>query len=158
MNTTIIAKYFQLLRKSNNYTQDTLAEKLDVCRQAVSKWETGTAIPDIEILLKLSKLYNLTVNELLEPQIHPQKITEFEQLSSLSDNELREILSRFDAHSLTIAFMGASPTLNYLLENLFPDTDFPAIREEIGQVRIEPVEDMQNEIISIINLNPFSYK
>ncbi len=158
MNTTIIAKYFQLLRKSNNYTQDTLAEKLDVCRQAVSKWETGTAIPDIEILLKLSKLYNLTVNELLEPQIHPQKITEFEQLSSLSDNELREILSRFDAHSLTIAFMGASPTLNYLLENLFPDTDFPAIREEIGQVRIETVEDMQNEIISIINLNPFSYK
>lgn len=158
MNTTIIAKYFQLLRKSNNYTQDTLAEKLGVCRQAVSKWETGTAIPDIEILLKLSKLYNLTVNELLEPQIHPQKITEFEQLSSLSDNELREILSRFDAHSLTIAFMGASPTLNYLLENLFPDTDFPAIREEIGQVRIETVEDMQNEIISIINLNPFSYK
>ena len=158
MNTMIIAKYFQLLRKSNNYTQDTLAEKLGVCRQAVSKWETGTAIPNIEILLKLSKLYNLTVNELLEPQIHPQKITEFEQLSSLSDNELREILSRFNAHSLTIAFMGASPTLNYLLENLFPDTDFPAIREEIGQVRIETVEDMQNEIISIINLNPFSYK
>ena len=42
MNTNIISKYLQLLRKKHNYTQDELAKRLDISRQAVSKWETGT--------------------------------------------------------------------------------------------------------------------
>lgn len=50
MNMNIISKYLQFLRKSNNYTQDDLAQKLDISRQAVSKWETGTTIPDLEVL------------------------------------------------------------------------------------------------------------
>lgn len=41
MNTNIISKYLQLLRKIQNYTQDELAKRLDISRQAVSKWETG---------------------------------------------------------------------------------------------------------------------
>ncbi|MCI8448659.1 MAG: helix-turn-helix transcriptional regulator, partial [Eubacterium sp.] len=52
MNMNIISKYLQLLRKSNNYTQDDLAKELGISRQAVSKWETGTTIPDLEVLLK----------------------------------------------------------------------------------------------------------
>ncbi len=43
MNTDIISKYLQFLRKSYNYTQDDLAKKLDISRQAVSKWETGVS-------------------------------------------------------------------------------------------------------------------
>ena len=69
MNMNIISKYLQFLRKSHNYTQDDLAQKLDISRQAVSKWETGTAIPDLEVLLKISKLYNITINEILEPKV-----------------------------------------------------------------------------------------
>lgn len=72
MNMNIISKYLQLLRKSHNYIQEDLAKRLGVSRQAVSKWETGTAIPDLEILLKISKLYNTTINEILEPNIQPQ--------------------------------------------------------------------------------------
>jgi transcriptional regulator with XRE-family HTH domain len=45
MNTRIISRYLQLLRKSHNYTQEELAKKLDISRQAVSKWETGTTLP-----------------------------------------------------------------------------------------------------------------
>ena len=56
MNTRIISRYLQLLRKSHNYTQEELAKKLDISRQAVSKWETGTTLPDLEVLLKISKL------------------------------------------------------------------------------------------------------
>ncbi len=41
MNTNIISKYLQLLRKKHNFTQDELAKRLDISRQAVSKWETG---------------------------------------------------------------------------------------------------------------------
>ena len=61
MNTILISKYLQFLRKSHHYTQENLAEYCGVSRQAVSKWETGTTIPDLDILLKISKLYKITI-------------------------------------------------------------------------------------------------
>lgn len=152
MNTKIIARYLQFLRKSCNYTQDDLAARLDISRQAVSKWETGTTIPDIEILLKLSKLYGITINDILDPEILPQRITDFEQISSIPETELREILRQSDAPSNAIALMGASPKLNDLFGKLFPDIDYPTLQNTIGRVRIEDVENMQNEIMSLINL------
>lgn len=152
MNTKIMSKYLQLLRKKHDFTQDDLAKKLNVSRQAVSKWETGTTIPDIEVLLKLSKLYGLTINEIIEPKIQPQKITDFEQLSIIPEDEIKEILKQFDSKSLVAASMGASPEINDLLEKLFTDIDFKLMRNQIGRVRIEEVEDMQNQIITMINL------
>ncbi|MDE5598728.1 MAG: helix-turn-helix domain-containing protein [Lachnospiraceae bacterium] len=152
MNTNITAKYLQFLRKSHGYTQDDLAQKLNISRQAVSKWETGTTIPDLETLLKLSKLYHITINEILEPKIQPQRITDFEQLSTIPENELKEALKQFDSVSLVTALMGASPETNSFMEKLFPDIDYEMTRKQIGRIRIETVEDMQNEIISMINL------
>ena len=96
MNTNIISRYLQLLRKKHNYTQDELAKRLDISRQAVSKWETGAAIPDLEVLLKISKLYGITINDILEPNIPTKKITAFEQLSKVPENELREVLEQYD--------------------------------------------------------------
>ena len=152
MNINTISRYLQLLRKSHNYTQEDLAKRLDISRQAVSKWETGTAIPDLEILLKISKLYDITINDILEPNIQPQRITDFEQISIIPEKELREILKQFDTNSLVTALMGASPEINRLCERLLPDTDFEVTRNSIGRVRIENVEDMQNQIVSMINL------
>ncbi len=152
MNTNIISKYLQLLRKKHNFTQDELAKRLDISRQAVSKWETGTAIPDLEVLLKISKLYGITINDILEPNIPTKKITDFEQLSEVPENELREILKQYDMTSLVIASMGASPEINNLLEKLFPDVDYKMERNCIGRVRIDEVERIQQEIVSIINL------
>lgn len=152
MNTNIISKYLQLLRKKHNYTQDELAKRLDISRQAVSKWETGSAIPDLEVLLKISKLYGITINDILEPNIPTKKITDFEQLSEVPENELREILEKFDMTSLVIASMGASPEINNLLEKLFPDVDYKMERNRIGRVRIDEVERIQQEIVSVINL------
>ena len=107
MNMNIISKYLQFLRKSNNYTQDDLAKELGISRQAVSKWETGTTIPDLEVLLKISKLYDITINDILEPKIQPQRITDFEQISTISEKELKEVLGQFDTNSLVTALMGA---------------------------------------------------
>ena len=45
------------LRKSKCISQEELAEKLDVSRQAISRWETGTALPDANNILALSKLW-----------------------------------------------------------------------------------------------------
>ncbi len=152
MNINVIAKYLQFLRKSHDYTQEDLAKKLDISRQAVSKWETGTTIPDLEVLLKISKLYNVTINDILEPNIQPPRITDFEQISAIPEKELREILKQFDTHSLVIALMGASPEINSLCEKLFSDIDFEMTRSSIGRVRIETVEEMQNQIIAMVNL------
>ncbi|MCX4377183.1 MAG: helix-turn-helix domain-containing protein [Lachnospiraceae bacterium] len=152
MNTNIISKYLQLLRTSNNYTQDDLAEKLGISRQAVSKWETGMTIPDLEVLLKISKLYDITINDILEPKIQPQRITDFEQISTISEKELKEVLEQFDTNSLVIALMGASPETNSFCERLLPDIDFEMARKNIGRIRIEIVEDMQNQIVAMINM------
>lgn len=152
MNINIIGRYLQFLRKKNHYTQEDLAKQLLISRQAISKWETGITIPDLEILLKISKLYNITINDILEPKIQPQKITDFEQISTIPQKELKEILEQFDTNSLVIAFMGASPELNSLCEKLFPDIDFEVTRSNIGRIKIETIEDMQNQIIAMINL------
>ncbi|MCM1102556.1 MAG: hypothetical protein NC409_00480 [Clostridium sp.] len=48
--------------------------------------------------------------------------------------------------------MGASPETNRFAERLFPDIDYEMTRNKIGRVRIETVADMQNQILSLINL------
>lgn len=152
MNTRIISRYLQLIRKSHNYTQEELAKKLDISRQAVSKWETGTTLPDVEVLLKISKLYGITINEILEPTVQAERISDFEQISEIPENELKEVLEQFDARFLVIASMGASPEINKLLERLFQNIDYKLLREQIGMVRITEVEAIQKEVVSMINL------
>lgn len=56
-----IAKF----RKDLNLTQDDLAEKLFVSRQTVSKWENGERTPSIDVLLELTKLFDVTFENLL---------------------------------------------------------------------------------------------
>lgn len=152
MNASLTAKYLQFLRKSHNYTQEELAQKLDISRQAVSKWETGVTVPDLEVLLKISKLYHITINDILEPKIQPQRITDFEQISTIPEKELKEIFEQLNTDSLVTALMGASPDTNQLCEKLFPDIDFEKSRNKIGRVRVETVEKMQEQIIALINL------
>lgn len=53
------------LRTQNGLSQDELAEKLYVTRQAVSRWETGETIPNTETLKLLSKLFDVSINTLL---------------------------------------------------------------------------------------------
>ena len=53
------------LRNQNNMTQEELAEKVFVTRQAVSRWETGETTPNIEALKQLSALFNVSINTLL---------------------------------------------------------------------------------------------
>ena len=61
---TFAEKLLQL-RKREGYSQEELANKLDVSRQAISRWEMGTAIPDSMNLLHLSKLFGVSTDYLL---------------------------------------------------------------------------------------------
>ena len=53
------------LRRASGMSQEELAEKLGVSRQAVSKWESGATQPELSKLIELSKLYSVSVDELL---------------------------------------------------------------------------------------------
>ncbi len=54
------------LRKSSHLSQEALAEKLGISRQAVSKWERAEASPDMDNLIQLARLYHISLDELLE--------------------------------------------------------------------------------------------
>ncbi|MBR2263344.1 MAG: helix-turn-helix domain-containing protein [Firmicutes bacterium] len=60
------------LRIINNLTQEDIAEKLGVTRQAVAKWERGETKPDIESCIKLADLYQMTVDRLLRQYDQPE--------------------------------------------------------------------------------------
>lgn len=53
------------LRKLHNYSQEQVAEMINVSRQAVAKWESGETTPDITNCAALAKLYNVTVDDLI---------------------------------------------------------------------------------------------
>ena len=54
------------LRKANDLTQEQLAEKLDVSRQSISKWESGQAVPELEKIVALSAIFDVTTDYLLK--------------------------------------------------------------------------------------------
>lgn len=55
----------KIYRKQSNLTQEEIADKLGVSRQAVAKWERGETLPDIESCIKLADLYGITVDMLV---------------------------------------------------------------------------------------------
>lgn len=77
MNTIEIGKYIKAKRVEKHLTQKDLAGKLQISFQAVSKWETGTTLPDTSLLIKLSEILEVTVDQILNAgefrrQIHKQ--------------------------------------------------------------------------------------
>ena len=66
----------QQLRKEHNMSQGDLADALDISRQSVSKWETDTATPDLDKLLKLSEIFDITLDELVKGQSPSPKETQ----------------------------------------------------------------------------------
>ncbi|MDE5779520.1 MAG: helix-turn-helix domain-containing protein [Lachnospiraceae bacterium] len=55
------------LRKGKNMTQEQLAEQLDVSRQSISKWESGQAMPELDKIIALSNVFDVTTDYLLKP-------------------------------------------------------------------------------------------
>ena len=65
----ILADKIALLRRQQGWSQEELANQLDVSRQAVSKWESGASIPDLDKILKLSGLFHVTTDYLLKDEL-----------------------------------------------------------------------------------------
>jgi transcriptional regulator with XRE-family HTH domain len=65
MDMKIIGSFLSQLRKEQGMTQEQLGEKLGVTNKTVSRWETGTYLPPVEMLQLLSEMYGITINEIL---------------------------------------------------------------------------------------------
>ncbi|MBO5395798.1 MAG: helix-turn-helix domain-containing protein [Clostridia bacterium] len=75
------------LRKHNGLSQESLAEKIGVSRQAVSKWERGEASPDTENILALSKLYCVSLDDILGDKTAEEIIRDQEIITAPAENE-----------------------------------------------------------------------
>jgi transcriptional regulator with XRE-family HTH domain len=69
-----IAEKLKKLRMDNGFSQEKLAEKLMVSRQAVSKWENGEALPDMENMIALARLYGTSLDELANIAVNNKNI------------------------------------------------------------------------------------
>ena len=61
-----LGEQLQKLREQKNMSREELAQEMNVSRQAVYKWENNKGYPDIENLIKLSELYEITLDELIK--------------------------------------------------------------------------------------------
>lgn len=74
----ILSEKITMLRKRNGWSQEELADKLDVSRQAVSKWESTATIPDLDKILKMSNIFGVTTDYLLKDDIEDVSLCESE--------------------------------------------------------------------------------
>lgn len=66
MNQQKIGLFLKELRNEKNMTQEELAEEFNVSRRTVSRWETGSNMPDLSVILELSDFYDVDIRELLD--------------------------------------------------------------------------------------------
>lgn len=77
-------KRFQELRKKHQYTQEDIANKLNITPQAVSKWENDISAPDITLLKEISDIFNITIDELLGNTTNSVKYVEENQRKDIN--------------------------------------------------------------------------
>lgn len=74
MDQAKIGGFLKTLRKEKNLTQEQLAEELRVARRTVSRWETGSNLPDLDVLVELSDFYSVDLRELLDGERKEKKM------------------------------------------------------------------------------------
>ena len=101
----ILADKIIRLRKKNGWSQEELAEKINVSRQAVSKWESAQTVPDLEKILTLGNLFGVTTDYLLKDEMESEEFsgTEIPAVRRLTLAEANEYLAWEEKSSLRIA-------------------------------------------------------
>lgn len=130
-----IGEFLKELRKEKGLTQEQLADKLFVSRRTVSRWETGSNMPDLDMLVELADLYEVDLKEIFNGQRRAQEMDKelketVMQVAEYSTDEKARMLKRFH-----ILFISVFVFLTLALVAFFID------------IWPEPVSDMINGII-----------
>ena len=110
-----IANNIAELRKMNHMTQQDLAEKLNYTDKAISKWERGESTPDIESLSALAKMFNLTVDDLLNETFDKEQTLKKEKI------RLSKSISKIALGVLTIWLIGTVVFVYNVIRNNEPN-------------------------------------
>ena len=100
-----IGAFLKTLRKEKNLTQEQAAEQLGVSNRTVSRWETGTNMPDISLLLEIAELYGVSIPELIDGERKSEKMNEeakevAARMSDYAETEKTTILKNITTESL----------------------------------------------------------
>lgn len=138
MNQDRIGKFISKLRKEKKLTQEELAEKLKVSSKSISRWETGKCMPDISLLIPLSEILGVSVNELITGEyIEDKNIKEKTELAiketiNYSNSKLKSEKKKL-IFALTFIIL--------LLSIIFGTVDYNRIKygyDPIFMIRITP--------------------
>lgn len=80
------------LRKEKNLSQEELAEKLNVARQTISKWETGSTTPDTNNLIELSNIFEISIEDLLGKNNKVEEENKTEEVKSNKKKIIKRLL------------------------------------------------------------------
>lgn len=131
-------KILQQLRTSRGLSQDALAEKLHVTRQAVSRWETGATLPGIDTLRQLSDFFGVSIHTLLgEPfrlvcQCCGMPMEEDSVLSREPDGAINEAYCKWCYADGQFTYSTMEQLLDYLLAHM-PDPEHLPPQERRAQ-------------------------
>lgn len=97
-----LGEKIQRLRKENTLTQEALADKLGVSRQAISKWELDEALPDLNKLITISKLFQVSTDYLLDDELDQKTtitVNTVEKTSNMTEKSIKNT-------SLSLEYLG----------------------------------------------------
>ena len=117
------------LRTQSGYSQEALAEKLNVSRQAISKWEIGTTLPETEKVIAISDFFEVSLDYLLKDHVR---------------SDSNESLDR-----MVLKFLGSAQDMKYISEELV-DIMQDGVIDEKERARIESIFDTLDSISQII--------
>lgn len=147
MDMTKMGTFLQTLRREHGLTQEQLGQKLHISSKTISRWETGTYMPPVEMLLALSELYGVSMNELVAGErLTPEELpvrAEVNLAVALKDHDLFQLQERKDFwqkkwnrdHRGTLIFMGFLLLAAYLVGVGF-DLDWLTLAAVFGAVAV----------------------
>ena len=116
------------LRKTNGWSQEDLAEKLNVSRQAISRWESGTSQPDASNVLNLSKLFGVTADYLLNDEFDSDfDVPVVRQTKSDAKDKINKVIA------LCVGLFGLMGNFIVYVLSRFIEVMVPHITYENGQ-------------------------
>ena len=107
------ASNLQKLRKKENMSQEALAEKLDVTRQSVSKWESGASYPEMDKLISICKIFNVDMDTLVNGDVLDEKKQDKETTINTKD-----LLDKFNTLMKKIVCLFESMSFKEIIEFL----------------------------------------
>ena len=107
-------KNLEYLRKGKKLSQEDLADKLDVSRQSVSKWESGAAYPETEKILAICKIFDCTLDELMNQDMQEEKLEESRKYTF--NDFLKSVTGIVDRSIRMVTSMNARSLIKFVLE------------------------------------------